>query len=778
LTASLQFQVQRSVAIGSIDFPIVTPTVSASGSRQFALSVDARLRASNVSNGDLISTPVAEVERLWGPLGPESVIAYSATGDEPHWAMQVTPAPEQLVSRESMKLLVCVDHVAVSYVAAIDSASDAVLMHRLNLPPELRLKSVAVDSDGGAETLRWSRPRPEELNVFLARPVNGPHRLTLEGELPHDGSRLTIPQLRLEQSTAGPLAVTVLRDSDVLVEPVGGDAPSSSSLVSGRTAPPELLVGTYALARDAALRPKFRISRNDAQLEAAAVVTIDLVGPKPVANIAIHGRVARGVVDRVRLSVSKNFMDPVTADSSVEALIKSAPGNPERHIIEASLPKVASAGEEFLLKLTGELAPGTDQRLRFPQLRVLNAPTQELFLLLPKAPSGQTAEWTLRRLQQSDLPKSLAEVLGIPASTVAYRAQGDRFIAEQRVFPVALRTATVRLVDSHVTIDSQDDWSAVSQLIIQPGGGSDISLSIPRGAKLLHVAVDEHPIATTPEATTVHVPAGSRYLPRIVRVAYRRASEGNRAIELEAPQVRVDGKPIAIGRALWSIEGERAESLAVAGAGAPLSREVHEQAVRREYLSTALIAGTLALQLPEWELHNWFQPWLTRLKPGGGLGAATAKDRDEAAWRTLRQRITAADPYPRAAEQPASKDVLQPNVTAATAWYRGGPNGQLTLAPARGGIGAGRWLLAVALVAVGGAMWRFPSSYEQALAWIRRWPGAIGIAIGLAWWWMLTPSSLGLAIIAISLAALNKTRKSSPQGEPVVRLDGTSAAIS
>jgi hypothetical protein len=191
-----------------------------------------------------------------------------------------------------------------------------------------------------------------------------------------------------------------------------------------------------------------------------------------------------------------------------------------------------------------------------------------------------------------------------------------------------------------------------------------------------------------------------------------------------------------------------------------------------------LIAGTLALQLPGWELHNWFQPWLTRLEPGAVLGAAAATDADEAAWRTLRQRITAVELYPRAAEQPASNGALQPDLTAATAWYRGGPDGQLTLAPARGGIGAGRWLLAVALAAVGGAMWRFPRYYEQALAWIRRWPGAIGVAVGLAWWWMLTPSSLGLAIIAISLAALIKTRKSSPESEPVVRLDGTTAAVS
>jgi hypothetical protein len=776
--ASLQFQLPRSVALGNVDFPIVTPMVAAGGNRQFAVSVDPRLRASTVSSGDLTSLPVAEVERLWGPLGAEPAIAYSATGDEPHWAMQVAPAPEQVVSRETMELMVAADHAAVSYAAAIESAPDGVLLHRLNLPPELRVKAVAIDSDDGAETLRWSRPRPEELNVFLGQPLNGPHRLTLEGELPHDGSRLSVPQLRLEHSTAGPLAVTVLRDSEVLVEPVGDNAPLPSSPVIRRASPTELVVGKYALARDAAIGPRFRISRNDAQLEAAAVVTIDLAGPKPVANIAIHGRVARGVVDRVRLSISKSFLEPVTTDSSVEAMIKPAPGDPERQLLEATLPKVVSAGEEFLLKLTGELAPGTDQRLRFPQLRVLDAPTQELFLLLPKAPSGQTAEWTLRRLQQADLPKSLAEVLGIPASTVAYRAQGDRFVAEQRVFPVALRTATIRLADSHVTIDSQGDWSAVSQLIIQPGGGSDISLSIPRGAELLHAAVDEHPIPAAAGATTVRVPAGSRYLPRIVRIAYRRGSDGNRDIELEAPQVKVDGKPIAIGRALWGIEGERAKSLVVAGAGGSLSLEAHDQAVRREYLSTVLVASTLALQLPEWELHNWFHPWLTRLEPEGILDAAAAKDADEVAWRTLHQRITTAEPYPRAAEKPASNDALQPDVTAATAWYRGGPNGQLTLTPAREGVGAGRWLLAVALVALGGATWRFPRFYEQALARIRRWPGAIGVAVGLAWWWLLTPSSLGLAIIALSLAALIKTRKSSPESEPVVRLDRTTAAIS
>jgi hypothetical protein len=187
------------------------------------------------------------------------------------------------------------------------------------------------------------------------------------------------------------------------------------------------------------------------------------------------------------------------------------------------------------------------------------------------------------------------------------------------------------------------------------------------------------------------------------------------------------------------------------GPGSSLARAAFESEIREQQIAAVIDASALAFQLPDWEMKNWFIPWLGLLKSTDG---GAAKSATEANWSRLREQIGAAV-HDVSSTEVRNQPAYQPEFTA---YYRC-DDGNLVLARAASGLGAGRWLLALAIGAVAGAAWRFPERMAPALALIQRWPAAVGIAIGLLWWAYLAPSLLGLAIIALSLAALFKLRQ-------------------
>ena len=97
---------------------------------------------------------------------------------------------------------------------------------------------------------------------------------------------------------------------------------------------------------------------------------------------------------------------------------------------------------------------------------------------------------------------------------------------------------------------------------------------------------------------------------------------------------------------------------------------------------------------------------------------------------------------------------------AVSGFYVHGFGPTLALTPPRGGLGETAWRLIVAIIgtaAVGGLFWLtgIEGRWNSAVA----SPAAFGVAAGLFWWLEMEPSWLGLAIVAASLIALLRSRR-------------------
>jgi hypothetical protein len=760
LTIPLQFQLQRSVSLGQIDFPSVRVLGAETGTRHFAVSVDRRLRLREESPVGLAPAPAADVERLWGLAEFMPVAQYAAIAGEPLWSMHIEPMPPQFDPRERMELLCTADEAHVEYSAAIGDVDGDILVHRIAVTPEIEVTAVTVTlgAEESPAALRWARPRPDQICVFLSRPLNAAHMLRVTGRVPYgDSRRLPMPHIGLESTRTRLINVDVRRTSEVLVEWQKNAPPTPAPATAGIGGGPGLSVGKYTVARDLAKMPVLQIVRNDVRLSADAVLTLNLMPAEPVAALLVYGEVSRGIVDRMQLEVSKNWRGPFLVDANAQATVTSLPRDKDWQTIMVQLPKPVEAGGEFVVRLTGPVVLESDGRVRFPNIRLLDATEKRVFLALPQTPSTQTAEWTLSGLQRQGLPESLAEAFGQSPKLATYRVQRDRFVAEQRVFPDALRSRAIRLAETRVALDSNGRWSALTLLLVQPGGASNVAVRLPDGAELIHATVDDWPIASPGvKGGELQLPPGSRYLPRIIALAYQmQPGDDGSQFDLQVPRVLVDGRPLTPARSLWQIEGEAAPFLAAEDAGTRLSQAAFDMVVRREQLSAVADASPLALQLPPWELQQWFWPWLRRLD-----GDAAALDANSAAtWIKLRERIASVEGATgRLNERPIVRE-LDRYPSAPAAWYQGGPDGKLTLVRGSNGIGAGRWLLALGIAGLWGVAWRSPHKIDPALALLRRWPAVLGIVAGMLWWAFLTPSLLGVAILALSLGGILKSRQ-------------------
>ena len=772
ITAPLQFQLQRTLSVGRIVYPSVDILGMSVRRRHFAVNVDRRLRIREEATTGLTSTSAAELEEAWGlPLGMPT-LQYSVAAEAPTWSVEVAPVAPRFTPRETLEVRCEAEEAQFIYEAAITDVDGEALVHRLVMPADLQIDRVTATVEGpdAGVPLRWARPRPDQVEVFLGRPLSEPHRLRVEGRKSYAPDtatagaaadaglttpaerRLLLPLLGLESTMATPLNVAVYRASDVLVDATGSTTLSGAANAAYRPERGQYL-GAFSLTRTGAA-PELKVRSNEAQFTVDTLLGLELDAVEPIAECRLQGTATRGVLDSLRLSVGKNWRGPFTCDPAGQVVQREIPGDAANQVLEVQPARPIAAGEEFSLRISGPISLESDQRIRFPSLRVIGAQQQRGYLILPPAAGNQTAEWTLRGLDAESLPPKLAATLTLPGLPRAYRIGLSRFVAEQRVFPDAMRGAGCRLVENRVAIDAEGRAVAVSQLLVQAGGGGDLQVQLPLGAQLLYAAVDGTPLAEAKATEGIwQAPAGSRYLPRVILLSYRLPQfKETRKRRLSPPQVSVDGKVLTPSKALWQVTNP-AQDVASMPASLALTQEEFEIAARRGQIAALLDSNTLASQLHEWEAAQWRQPWLDRL----ATGDAKLSAQDPPTWTRLRERLMTGGP----SDAGRTVDVTTCWDAAAdstASYFQGDVDGSLTLVRDAAPREVGRWLAAIALAGVVGAAWRRPAALQSLGTWWRRWPHVWIIGVGLLWWLFLTPSLLGVAIIVVALAAYIKSR--------------------
>jgi hypothetical protein len=379
-------------------------------------------------------------------------------------------------------------------------------------------------------------------------------------------------------------------------------------------------------------------------------------------------------------------------------------------------------------------------------------------------------------------------------------AAPEAYLVVDEAFSATLQPATrvpgrpqVVLADYHVAWQPDGSVRGVAGFDLEPSGNRECPLLLPAGYHLVQALMNGVPALVATDASgRWWLTLGSDELPQRVEVLFDGALPPATWGRQRLPVPTLGDVPVE--RSLWTIRGpagaQLPESLASQRIGLLGQDLLRLQTIDR----LASLVRTQADQRPQSELAAWYRPWAARhrqyraalqretlLSPRADVLGNVSADlsRIDQNHAQIAREAGLRDSFARTVSAESTAD--QPQQFWQFAFDGPQPPFRLML-PGRSEevelhrqlLTASHWPLrlgaAVGLALLSGLLFLlFRSPWWQALD---RWRYVAGAACGLAWWLWLSPSVLGLLIVALSLVAALRDRRpqSREAGSAIVRL--------
>jgi hypothetical protein len=376
----------------------------------------------------------------------------------------------------------------------------------------------------------------------------------------------------------------------------------------------------------------------------------------------------------------------------------------------------------------------------------------------------------------------LTDVAGInPALT--FEVVSDPYQIATRSESTPESAPRIRVADVSIVAGDRGSQRVTTRLILAMHGLNDCILQLPAGQKLISVELDGHSTMTRRVSDAKwQLAIGSPRLPQsLVIVCHLAADDADpNRIALQRPTLLANGQSIPAEVSLWSFAHPQKMARRIIN-DADETTAAEQAALRLDRLvSIAETARLSAAELPSPDGFNWYQSWARLLNAARiqtqQLPAVGPFDRAESqVSRTSDEQIAAAtrrlDKWlaecrkifidADSNQQPAPLETTTPSATPQSAapdaavWtYYVAEGGSdclnlqiqpMDLAPGQVRL-IGLPLIAAALI---GGIWlmRWPAAAD----FFCRWPHAVGILIGIAYWAWMWPSWVGILIAAASV---------------------------
>ncbi len=781
----LRFQLQRTVSVGRVDYPWVMVPGFTLNRSLLAVSVRSGLSYDESLRSDALSIQAADFATQWKAEQEPPLYAYALGRGRLDGSLRIWPDPKTLVVQQTMKIRCQLARTLVTYEASASEVGGNWLTYRLRIPTELQIKEVTVQLQPTLEVVpvRWHRVSGSQVVVFLGKPLQGPHLLTLQGYIktPSNGT-VTLPNISLAETNGTETRLDLSRDPDVLVGLLDPHHAlkriPQQSVSRGSSAN---LVGRFVWHNlNASDLPKLQIERNNRQFDADMVTTLT-AGPNGWTGTAhTMVKVREGMLGQLMFTVPDTFQQPYHIEPASLGSVQEQPDSSGRRLVTVQLQQPLSKGQEISFRLTGSINLTADQRLMVPDLRLLDTSRGNRYVLLPTRVGDKSINWDWPGLTPEPLPLELGSLLKSQENTRAFRVEHEQFFARERSYQGTLQNAIWRYTLVTGVLDHDGNLSATAELVMQPGRATHCTLRLPEDAKLTQLVVGDSRVRR--EKTTAgswRIPLGPPYLPRRITVSYQTQVKNSKGrFEFQSPILLIDDRPLPSPEIRWRIRPVGQLLLADPVVGRPLSAEQFSRAALQLSLHALADARLLALELPKREGRAWFKPWRRRtqqawkewrrLEPVSGTLdeiSATAfgsnhieHSDDSSAWTTLLEQLG----EPNSGSEHQKNTTVYPPILpgqmdrpeiSSEKFFLSNPQGHSILESRSVSRGNGwRWLLAVLIVSVSLFLTRQIASPPNWAAQLQeRWAHRLLAVVGLLWWLLLTASPAGMLLLAVAL---------------------------
>jgi hypothetical protein len=801
---SARFFLTGTSGVGNLRLPYLKVLDARPTHRWLAVSVDAALQHEEQVSAGIEAVAPPHFLGSWGQSGSQPLVAYRLPPDDATWSMATRLCEPRTTVEQKLTLSFDRENAAVQFDAQLAPAAGYVFQHRLLVPAGLRVESVSVLEDdllgAGGETplprARWSQDEDGYVTVFLPELMAGPQKLSLRGQLPIHGTKIPLPVLQAEGAQVRSATIELFRRPAVLVklveakglDPLYGPTIEAEQPEWGR------LVGRFRAVEREPIAATLTVTPNRPQVQAEQVTWLRCQGGSWRAEIAFRLHVGGGMLDQIRIDVPAAFGGPYQVSPPAALKTIDAPGQRRQLVVRPP----AAIETEYQFSISSPLSLGPGDRPSAPQVALRQASRVEQFLALPKEADGQPIEWRRQDLKEARLPAGL----DVPPDAVpltVYQVVGRDYravLSRNR----GRQEARVRLADVLIAWQADRSCTGVATFDLEPGRtppdgrSAACGLRLPSNFRLLQVSVAGVPTEPVPvdpapaDAGRWRVPLGPARVPQRIEVFFRGELPGPGHASLVGPDRESVSagsqsfdapvlEDVPVEQTLWTVIGPAAFEPGEPEDASLLSPR--QQELCRLRSAAALIeSASLATAEDAEETHRWYLRWARRLAAARTaielLSASASRAQKTQAGDAeeinviddqqsqIAQRLGVTDVY-----QKLRQEGIGVVDDPARLWQRSLHDRQSStrcMVPGR----SDSLTLRLRQVQTDGLPYRLLGAVSLAAGTVlvlvglrrgtlaeccRRWPQAIGVVAGLAWWLCLQPSALGLVIVLASLAA-------------------------
>ncbi len=776
VTLHTSFALSGSAGVGTLSLPRLSPVADRITRRWLATTTANALEASFAPTAVALE-PLSAQEFLtaWGEAEATPQQTFIMPGAEVPITLRIKPREPQVTVVQSLNYHLQQNQLEITLDADCHVSEGQIFQQRVTVPTGFVPTRVEViDNDGLAvREARAALSSPDLLSVFLPSATSGDFQLIISGKVdaPHRGNwYLPVMTLREAQVSTSMVGISA---SDVMQVEIPKDllgyqrreATKGEDVNGSLTLEP--LDPTILLPIEVKLAP------NLYRWQAQQVLALHYSGDAWQAVLDCHVDVSQGVVRTLRWEIPADWRGPFRANLPATMEVLSIPGQARRQLV-AHLQ--APQSKPFHFQIAAPVTAAMGERLQAPEVLLLDADTVETFVVLPIEADRQSVAWDTLGLQAVDLPAERRS--DVPVGMQSYLVVGARYQASIKRIERLAGVPQVRLADVRGFRDGRGDQFGVASFDLEPAGLLSCQLQMPAGSELVSVHVSDVPaLLVRQDERKWQVWLHHEQLPQHVEVVFRVAAENlpfpSSQLTIESPQLV--GLPVE--RSLWTLTtadsaGELRfldEDLAVNAARQTLFR-IKNSAVLLDQAAGTLTDGDSA------EIKAWFVPW-ARVNTAAQAWFSRERAGDEGLSEAARNEVRALGEESQHVIQQWNVTREASEVAAASSWPAGTFDTFLTL-PSEGA----QQLSAI----LPGSATELHFQRSQQTNWsritlwslaacifvglllsfvVKRWQGwldvcllypqAIGILLGLGWWYWLQPGFVGLAIVLVfTLAAV------------------------
>jgi len=794
------FKLRDTSGVGNLRLPELRALHAGSTRRWMAVSVDTELVHQLPQSDRLEAVAIPDFIASWGQADPQPMFAYRLSGEETGWSMHTELRQSHVTVDQKLTLSFDWKTIDLRFDAELMPAAGYIFQHRLQVPPDLQVDRVSVREEGVERAARWCQDKKGGVTVFLSGLMTGRQELSLHGRLAISDKqrRMPLPVVEIVQGTLQSSEVHLFRKPAVLLDL--GQSRGLIEIEDPSTDPPDpelgRLVARFRAAGSEPIDATLTLLPNRPRVRAEQLTQLLCRGESWEAVVECRVHVTEGVVDQIHIDAPTPFDGPyrIVADPPATLETVDASEGPRQLIVRP----VKEIDGEYRFSL---FSPLQGDRPTAPHVVLRQVDDVLQFLALPSQRQDQPISWDTRGLKEAELPDGLVAAPQ-PEPLTTYKVAGEPWQATFRTLDDERDTARVHLADVHIAWRDDGTCYGVTTFDVKPGNSPDCRLRLPSGYRTIGVSVAGVPIVPVSISDNVwRLPLGPERLPQRIEVVFTGIlSRGPRAGGRSSTSPRLESpvlEQIPTEQTLWTVVGPshfKAGEPQDIGSISPWSQELIRLKNTAEMIR---LASKVSLDLEDRDsTFRWYWRWARRLAAARtefrrqvARGVALSRTRtarsevrqidqqqsrisQELGMVTVFEQLSAAEP---AADDPSELwRRSQDNPQTATRCCLPGAVGSLALTyrPAgvsrlRGGLMSATCLTAlIALIVLGLRRGVLAESFK-------RWPSAVGVIVGLAWWLWLSPSILGWGIVLVSLASAVLSgwkRPRSPQGSTIIAL--------